>query len=222
MTVLNIGGRRVTVDDSFKSLSPEQQSATVEEIAKTLGSSSADQAQPAQPAQPTVKATVEKPEDPRDSFMGKVDSIVRGAADTLSFGLADEAAAAGDALFNPVLGTGRDGGSFTDRYNANLDAQRATDAADSKDRFGYRIAGQIGGGVTGGVGLAKGGLSATANAVERGASLANVAKASALEGSVLGGAQGFGSGEQGFLNRLASATKGGVGGLAIGGVSPYA
>lgn len=158
MTVLNIGGRRVTVDDSFKSLSPEQQSATVEEIAKTLGTSnpSVGQDQPAQAAQPTVKATVEKPADPRDSFMGKVDSFVRGAADTLSFGLADEAAAAGDALFNPVFGTGKEGGSFTDRYNANLDAQRATVASDSKDRFGYRLAGQIGGGVTGGVGLAKG------------------------------------------------------------------
>ncbi|SDJ18912.1 hypothetical protein SAMN05428983_0554 [Agrobacterium fabrum] len=224
MTVLNIGGRRVTVDDSFKSLSPEQQSATVEEIAKTLGASSsqADQAQPAQPAQPTVKATVEKPDDPRDSFMGKVDSFVRGAADTLSFGLADEAAAAGDALFNPVFGTGKDGRSLSERYNANLEAQRATDAADSKDRFGYRLAGQIGGGVTGGVGLAKGGLSATANAVERGASLGRVAAASAGEGAVLGGAQGFGSGEQGFLNRLAKSGVGSLTGAGLGVAAPYA
>jgi hypothetical protein len=32
--VLNIAGRRVTVDDSFKNLTPEQQNATVEEIAQ--------------------------------------------------------------------------------------------------------------------------------------------------------------------------------------------
>ena len=34
----------------------------------------------------------------RDSLLGKVDSAVRGAADVLSFGLADEAAAGADAL----------------------------------------------------------------------------------------------------------------------------
>lgn len=37
MTVLNINGRRITVDDSFKNLSPEQQNATVDEISKSIG-----------------------------------------------------------------------------------------------------------------------------------------------------------------------------------------
>ncbi|SLN23246.1 hypothetical protein ROJ8625_00929 [Roseivivax jejudonensis] len=36
MTTLNIEGRRVQVDDSFKSLSPEEQERTVEEIAQSL------------------------------------------------------------------------------------------------------------------------------------------------------------------------------------------
>jgi len=45
MTTLNIGGKRVTVDDSFMQLSPEQQNATVDEISKSLGG-----AQPAAPA----------------------------------------------------------------------------------------------------------------------------------------------------------------------------
>jgi hypothetical protein len=216
MTVLNIAGRRVTVDDSFKSLTPEQQSATVEEITKQIGAASA------KTDTPTVTAKIDQPEDPRNSFLGKVDTAMRGAADVMSFGLADEAAAASDALFNPVFGTGKEGGSFSDRYDANLEAQRATDAADSKDRFGYRLAGQIGGGVTGGLGMARGGLSATANAVERGASLANVAKASAVEGAAMGAGQGFGSGEGGFLNRLGSSGVGALTGAGVGVVSPYA
>lgn len=40
MTVLNIGGQRVTVDDGFEKLTPEQQNATVEEITKSIGSQS--------------------------------------------------------------------------------------------------------------------------------------------------------------------------------------
>lgn len=39
MATLNINGRRVTVDDSFLSLSSEQQNATVEEIAASLSGS---------------------------------------------------------------------------------------------------------------------------------------------------------------------------------------
>jgi hypothetical protein len=37
MAVLNIGGKRVTVDDSFLKLPPDQQNATVEEIAASIG-----------------------------------------------------------------------------------------------------------------------------------------------------------------------------------------
>ena len=37
MATLNIGGRRVKVDDSFLSLPPDQQQATVDEIAGSIG-----------------------------------------------------------------------------------------------------------------------------------------------------------------------------------------
>lgn len=46
MATLNIGGRRVTVDDSFMQLSPEQQNATVEEIASSFGAPQASSATP--------------------------------------------------------------------------------------------------------------------------------------------------------------------------------
>lgn len=44
MATLNINGRRVKVDDSFLSLSPEQQNATVDEIAQSLGAQQAPEA----------------------------------------------------------------------------------------------------------------------------------------------------------------------------------
>ncbi len=44
MTTLEINGKRVQVDDSFKSLSPEQQQATVDEIARSMGIGQAEEA----------------------------------------------------------------------------------------------------------------------------------------------------------------------------------
>lgn len=46
MATLTINGQKVTVDDSFRNLSPEQQEATVNEIASEMGSSSAEAVNP--------------------------------------------------------------------------------------------------------------------------------------------------------------------------------
>lgn len=159
-------------------------------------------------------------DDPRDSFLGKVDATMRGAADTMSFGFADEIAAGGDALFNPIFGSGQDGESFSDRYNANLKQQRGIDDADYENRFGYRLGGQLAGAVTGGLGMAKSGLSASANAVNAGKSLGTVTGASIKEGAILGGLHGFGSGEGGIDSRLLSTGKGLASGAVIGGAMP--
>ncbi|MDX3929093.1 MAG: hypothetical protein QHC90_25245 [Shinella sp.] len=160
--------------------------------------------------------------DPRNSLMGSVDSFVRGAADTLSFGLADELAAGGDALLNPLVGTGEDGDSFSQRYEANLRQQRSTDDEDARERLASRIAGQLVGGVTGGIGLARNGLSMTANAINRGAGLVRVSGASLAEGGIMGAGQGFGTGEDGFLNRATNAGISGSIGAGLGVVAPGA
>lgn len=154
--------------------------------------------------------SVQQEPDPRDSFFGRVDTAVRGAADTLSLGFADEIAAG--------LGTGF---GYLGDYNAELARQRGIDSADVDERGGYRLAGQLAGAVTGGAGLAKNGLSMAANAAGRGASLGRVAAASAGEGAILGGLQGFGSGE-GATGRAASAGVGAAAGLALGGAIPLA
>lgn len=173
-------------------------------------------------ADPWGEFRVQKPapkSDGRDSLLGKVDSFVRGAADTLSFGLADELAAAGDAALNPILGTGKDGASFSERYAANKQRENAIDAADANDRPGYRIAGQLAGGVTGGVGLAKAGLSPTAAAINAGKGLPSIMLASAKEGAVLAGLHGAGSGE-GIEGRAQSAAESAIGGAAVGAAAP--
>jgi hypothetical protein len=157
----------------------------------------------------------------RNSLFGKVDTAMRGAADTLSFGLDNNIAAAGDALFNPIFGTGKDGGSFSERYDKDLAQQRGIDQADHDNRFGYRLGGQVAGGLAQGVGLAKNGLSLGAKALEAQKGLMKVAGASALDGAGLGAAQGFGSGEGGFDNRLDNAGIGAATGAALGGVAPY-
>jgi hypothetical protein len=149
-------------------------------------------------------------EDPRDSVLGRVDAAMRGAADTLSLGFADEIAAG--------LGTGF---GVLGNYDEELARQRGIDASDSEDRFGYRLGGQLAGGVGGGIGMARNGLSFGANAINRGASLGRVAAASAGEGALLGGAHGFGSGE-GAAGRAGSALAGGVIGGGLGAVAPVA
>lgn len=148
-----------------------------------------------------------------DGFGRNVDSFMRGAADVMSLGLADELAAAGGAL------TGI-GGEFMD-YDRNLRRERIKqDQRDNSDAVAS-LAGRITGGVAGGLGLARNGLSATANAVNRGAGLGRVAATSAVEGGALGGAHGFGSGE-GLEGRLKSASLGGATGAALGGIAPLA
>lgn len=157
--------------------------------------------------------------DSRDSTMGKIDATVRGAADTLSFGLSDEMAAAADAGLNPLLGTGNEGDNFSDRYAKNVALERATDAADSENRFEQRLGGQLSGAVLGGAGLAKLGLSPTTKAVENGASLLKTSMLGAGEGGILGALQGLGSGT-GVEDRI---NKGGVGmllGSVLGGAAP--
>lgn len=163
-----------------------------------------------QPAQ-----TVPAEPDGRNSWLGTADAFMRGAADTMSFGTADEIAASlnSGSLFGMNKGLWGD-------YDQSLAKERGTDASDAKNRMVTRIAGQIMGGVGGGVGLAKSGLSATANAINAGKGLGAVSLAGAKEGAILGAAQGFGTGEGGLENRLYDAGQSGFIGAGVGGALP--
>ncbi|MGU3399143.1 hypothetical protein ACLBWS_05280 [Brucellaceae bacterium D45D] len=111
---------------------------------------------------------------------------------------------------------------FGGDYEYNRERMREAERRAAKEHAPTYYGGQIGGALTGGFGLAKGGLSLTARAANSGASLSRMAGASAIEGAMFGAGQGFGSGEGGAYNRLNSAKNSAAIGAGIGAVAPYA
>lgn len=133
-----------------------------------------------------------------------VDSAVRGAADALTFGLADEIAAAGGAA------TGI-GGTFGD-YSGNLERQRAENKVRNTEDPISSTAGLLGGAALGSALIPGAGAETLAGRIGHGA----------LSGAGQGAAYGFGSGEGGVGNRLENAAVGGAVGGALGGALPAA
>ncbi len=217
MPTLNINGRRVKVADSFMNLSPDEQNATVEEIASSLG----DAAAPAQPESPQSQGarsqlsgiTQSFGQDKGDSAFRSVDSFMRGAADTATFGMADEIAAMGNAMGDAVMGT-------PGQYDRRLRQERiAQELRDQRDPVASNV-GRVAGAVGSGIGMARGGLTMTGN-LAADAGLGGRMLAGAGDGAAMGGAYGFGSGE-GVGDRLTDAAGGAVAGGLIGGAVPAA
>ena len=123
------------------------------------------------------------------------DAFIRGAADAVSLGAADEIAAAGRTIFGE--GTLRD----------NLRGERAVDAYDQQNNFGARTTGQLAGGVA----LPIGAGARTAGELAR-------------VGALSGAGYGFGSSEGGVVERVPGAAggalAGAVGGYAFGRAAP--
>lgn len=155
----------------------------------------------------------EQPADPRNSVGGMVDTFMRGAADTMGLGLSDEISAGLGAL----TGIGGEAGNFS----GNLEQQRAVDTADAENRGWTRMAGQAAGGIAGGLGLARAGLSLGANAASAGQGLVRTMIGSGIDGAILGALQGAGSGE-GLEGRAVGAVGGGLAGGAVGALAPAA
>jgi hypothetical protein len=180
--------------------------------------------------------------DERDTTLGKIDTLVRGGADTLSFGMADEIAALGKRTsplnpenyssvpaaletlsnlnpINNVISQGKQLIAPDERFEKDLATERATDRADAENRFGEHLTGQLAGGMVQGAGLVKNGLSLSANAANKGASLWKMSGLGAVDGGTLAAAQGFGSGE-GVRDRMKKAAIGTIAGTVLGGVTP--
>lgn len=177
MPTLNIGDHKVKVDDGFLNLSPDEQNAAVEEIAKSLGAGASASAAPSAPveAQPVAPAApVEaKPQESR-GFLRTADDLVRALANGMTFGLADRmAAAAGSAT-----GIGGKSGD----YAGNLEAERKkTDTF--KEEHPYISAGTN---IAGGVLVPMGAIGAAA----KGATLGTKTLLAGGTGAGLGGFQG--------------------------------
>lgn len=144
-----------------------------------------------------------------------VDSFVRGAADMASLGFADEISALGNATVDAMTGT-------PNNYDRRLRQERIQQKIRDRDDPLASNAGRLAGAVGSGVGLARSGLSLTANAANAGHGLARTALASGAEGAALGGLHGFGSGEGGLANRLGQAKSGAAAGAVLGAASPLA
>lgn len=165
------------------------------------------------------KARGAKPMKERQGLFGEIDAAVRGAADMLTFGFMDEAAAAANSLIPLDKGSkslwsqgvlSDPVGAFNRAYRSNVAQQRAIDRNDEQYNPGYRLAGQIVGGIAAPV--------PGASAI-RASNLPNVARA-AGEGLVQGGLYGFGSGEGDLSNRSAMAGKEGAIGM-LGGAAGH-
>ncbi len=135
--------------------------------------------------------------------LGKVDQFVRGAADTVTFGAADEIAAGATALTANVP------------YETALERERLID----EQGGGARTAGQVAGGLMFGKTMVNLGLSPAARAVQAGKGVIPTALTSAIEGAGYGAGYGFGSGE-GIDDRVEKAKTGGGTGFAVGAAVP--
>lgn len=173
----------------------------------------------------------ETPEDVADarredrSAMRQVDAGVRGAADTLTFGLADEIAAGANTVVPLDRGT-RSGftDGFGEAFRHNLEVQRGIDEADNDTAGVARITGQVGGGLAVVPRLAAQGGARIAAATGRQAVRAATRRAvlrGAGEGAAFGGAYGFGSAEGTAVERAPNALVGAAFGAPVGAAAPY-
>jgi len=180
---------------------------------------SAPFAAPAQPGDVREGSAVIRPQSPDqivadrqegNGFVRGLDAGVRGAADALTFGFADEIAAG----LNTALPLDR-GSRFGD-YEHNIAMQRGIDRADAKDVPLQRGAGQVAGGLAGGLAVAP-----RAAALVTRPLISQVGRGIGA-GAAYGGAYGLGSGEGNALERAPSAAMGAALGAAAGGAAPVA
>ncbi|MBX9455849.1 MAG: hypothetical protein KL863_07390 [Rhizobium sp.] len=239
--ILEINGQDIEVDDSFDKLTPEQQNATVEEIAKSLGA--AESAQSRGVREDLAKTSNDFFQGDNDGALRNADSFMRGAADTVSFGMADEAAALGDRYnpfdpenyssfsraaetlgnLNPVTNAVNQAKQLIapdEEMQSKLRQQRAFQTQrDDIDPLAS-TAGRVSGALLGAGALIKAKAPLMA-ALPTEASLAAKTAQSAKAGALYSGLYGLGSGED-FEGRLIEGgTQAAIGG-AVGGILPAA
>lgn len=137
------------------------------------------------------------------------DNIVRSAANSMTFGLADRFAGGMDAL------TGQ-----APSYSAGVKAQHAETEARRAEQPAAAVVGDVAGGLTGGVGLAKSGLTLAGRV---GPALLPRVLGYGAEGAAYGAAHGAGSTySERIADYIENAKKGATTGALIGGALPVA
>lgn len=216
MPTLNINGRKVTVGDEFLSLSPEQQNATVDEIAKSFTTPSAV----APPADsPKLDQYQQAAIEDRNRMVAAGQSGDAGMArlgiQGATFNTADEILA---GLRTPIEMVRRRTFSPVEGYKY---AKAQEDLALSEGRKKAGMAGtasEIAGAVLSGSGLARGGVTA-ARFLGEGAGLLPRSVAAAADAGVMGAISGGAEGNS-LEERSGNAATGGAFGLVAGGATP--
>lgn len=210
MPTLVINGSEIEVDDSFLSLSPEDQEKTVDEIAMSLGSPSA------QPSQEAINNRVSQAHEAAatapmpQTESGVFDALSRGRDSGLMFGWDDEIAA---GMLSPIEATKRfiqgQGFNLGDVYS---ELQKEFDTEKKQRRENHPVAsaiGEVAGGLASGGGLAKAGVTLAGKATSTAGRIAG----GTGEGIAYGAVIGAGEAEQG------ERSKGALTGAAIGAIT---
>ena len=138
-----------------------------------------------------------------------IDNIVRAGANSMTFGLADRFAGGMDAL------TGR-----AKSYSEGVNAQHAETEARRKEQPAAAVVGDVAGGLTGGAGLVKSGVTLAGRV---GPGLLPRVLGYGAEGAAYGAAHGAGSTYSGNpMDYVEAAKKGATTGAVIGGALPVA
>jgi hypothetical protein len=218
MATLTINGRKVTVDDSFLSLSPEQQDATVDEIAAEMGATGAPQQSGftqlmagADPAtlerSKNVEMAVPPTQSPLPGVLGGFNdfsnAVQSGFNQGLTFGFGDELYAGVAAPF-AAAGSMLGGGEFDlgKAFNEQLELTRKVNAERSGANPIASAAGEVTGAIVNPLSRISGGM-----------------VKSGLTGLGIGGAYGFGTGET-MDERLSGMGLGAAGGGVLGAAAP--
>lgn len=216
MTTLNIGGKRVKVSDDFLRLSPEQQNATVDEIARSLGGGAPAGVGTTQNPWERTDAEVKNDQaiiDQRqyDALPGWQKPLVAGS-DILSsvsngatFGFGDKAVAGARSMFT--------GKSYEDEL---VGARRKTQGARNRSGWAGTL-GELAGGVRTAASLAGRGLTLTGMA---GRAAPGLPRLSALSGAMA--AEGGAYGAASALGNDTDLATGVATGAVIGGLTPGA
>lgn len=207
MATLNIGGKKVKVDDAFLRMTPEQQNATVEEIAGSLGGQAPSVAQESM-ARASELSKFGPGRDTSAPAIQQPGPDLMGATAATLGGLVQGIPVLGPALQNTsdaIIGTGAQltGGDYGQTVKGLQDRRAELAAANPI----ADIAGQVGGNIAsmGGVAALPGGAAALGMTGNLGARVAN----SAISGGGISAADTMARGGDGLT---AGAVGAGIGG----------
>ena len=209
MTTITIQGQDVELSDNFLKLSPEEQNATVQGIARQMG------IKPVAPAAAAAPMTYgDRPDDPRFTQNAMdVKQVMRGVP-VLGPLLGERASAGMSALANPVTGAGSQGATLGERYAKNL-------AQEQKARQTYEAAHPVrstvlqGAGGAASLALGAGEIPMAAKALGMVGPARTAIPLAAASGGIIGGADAAARGESPVAGAVGGALTG-AGGVAAG------